>query len=149
MIECPNCGNPVEEDFHYCKWCERRIEAGRKKTGSGIKTINLEYGNPTVDEARRHLHNELRKTENSKMTLRLIHGYGSSGKGGAIRIALVKTLNKLLREKKIKCYSMGLDHQMSFSQIKSILGSNTSSGNEIARKVKGDLDNPGITFIFR
>jgi hypothetical protein len=102
MIACPTCGNPVEEGFHYCKWCESRIDVRPRLTRSGIRTINLEDGNPTVDQARRRLHKELRQNANASVILRVIHGYGSSGSGGAIRVALVRTLNKLLRDNKIK-----------------------------------------------
>ena len=102
VIDCPNCGNPIDAEFYYCKWCERRIEVRPKKTEGKIKTINLEDGHPTVDQARRRLHREIRNTTNTKTVLKVIHGYGSSGQGGEIRAALVKTFNRLLRENKIK-----------------------------------------------
>ncbi len=54
-----------------------------------IKEINLERGNPTVDVALRNLVNELStaKMAGYKAAI-LIHGYGSTGSGGAIRSAV-------------------------------------------------------------
>ena len=48
--------------------------------------VNLEAGMPTVDMARTHLNMTLRSAKANRVkVLKLIHGYGSSGKGGAIR----------------------------------------------------------------
>ncbi len=62
-----------------------------------IKTVNLEQGMPTVAEARSRLTQELaRARANRTPVLKLIHGYGSSGKGGAIK----QEVQRLLAEKK-------------------------------------------------
>lgn len=46
--------------------------------------VNLEAGMPTVDMARTHLNMTLRSAKANRVkVLKLIHGYGSSGKGGA------------------------------------------------------------------
>ena len=53
-----------------------------------IREINLELGHPTVDIALRRLESELcaAKTMHAPV-LKIIHGYGSSGKGGRLRTA--------------------------------------------------------------
>mgnify|MGYP002514787730 CR=1 FL=1 len=49
-------------------------------------TVNLEAGHPTVEMARTHLNMAIRSAKaNGTRVLKLIHGYGSSGKGGSIR----------------------------------------------------------------
>lgn len=53
-----------------------------------VKEVNLERGNPTVEEAMRRLVNELSTAKGAGYrAVILIHGYGSSGVGGAIKIA--------------------------------------------------------------
>ena len=61
-----------------------------------IKTVNLEDGMPTVEEARRRLEAELKTARAQKVAaLRVIHGYGSSGVGGALRVAIQLLLREL------------------------------------------------------
>jgi hypothetical protein len=62
---------------------------------SKVKEINLEQGRPTVDEAVRRMNNELStaKMSGCKAAI-LIHGYGSSGTGGAIKPAVCKSLSQ-------------------------------------------------------
>ena len=51
-----------------------------------MKVINLESGMPTVEVARSRLMQELRTAKiQGEKTVKIIHGYGSSGKGGAIK----------------------------------------------------------------
>ncbi len=49
------------------------------------QAVNLEAGMPTVDVARIHLNMALCSAKANRVkVLKLIHGYGSSGRGGAI-----------------------------------------------------------------
>ena len=57
------------------------------------QVVNLEAGMPTVEMARTHLKMALRSAKANRVNaLKLIHGYGSSGKGGRIRTASRKYL---------------------------------------------------------
>ena len=61
-----------------------------------MEILNLEAGMPTVDEARRRLEDGLATARARGVRyLKLIHGYGASGKGGKIRTAIPKTLCRL------------------------------------------------------
>ena len=52
-----------------------------------IKIVNLEDGMPTVEEARLRMNYELQNARREGCAaVKLIHGYGSSGAGGALRI---------------------------------------------------------------
>ena len=54
---------------------------------SELREVNLEHGMPTVQTALSQLALELRRTRSMGCTgLKIIHGYGSSGKGGKIRV---------------------------------------------------------------
>ena len=58
-----------------------------------IWEVNLELGRPSADEALRRLENELAaKRRLRAKAMKIIHGYGSSGKGGRIRTASRKYL---------------------------------------------------------
>jgi DNA-nicking Smr family endonuclease len=51
---------------------------------SALRTYNVEAGLPTLDEARRLVIEEIKRAKRERVkVLKVIHGYGSSGKGGA------------------------------------------------------------------
>jgi hypothetical protein len=62
-----------------------------------LKTVNVKYDWPTVQTALERLDHELvlARQENFAL-LKLIHGYGSTGVGGDIRIAVQKRLRELV-----------------------------------------------------
>jgi hypothetical protein len=60
-----------------------------------VKELNLELGHPSVDEAMRRLTAELSACRHMHTpVLKIIHGYGSSGKGGKIRTACRRCLSQ-------------------------------------------------------
>jgi hypothetical protein len=60
------------------------------------QTVNLENGMPSVPQALSRLATELRtaRTRGTKV-LKIIHGYGSTGQGGDLRIAIQSTLRRM------------------------------------------------------
>jgi hypothetical protein len=79
-----------------------------------IKTVNLEDGMPTVEQARLRMERELQVARQEKcVAVKLIHGYGSSGAGGALRIELQKDLRKLVDQGTIKAFVAGEDWRKS------------------------------------
>ena len=77
---------------------------------SKYKEINLEEGMPTVDEAMSYLKMLLPLCKQNKIgCLAVIHGYGSSGKGGAIRAKARQWLNAQVRNGAIKAVINGED----------------------------------------
>jgi len=62
-----------------------------------IKTVNLKSDRPTVHEALERLHREMGRARQQNHTLlKVIHGYGSRGEGGDIRIAVQNRLHELV-----------------------------------------------------
>lgn len=60
-----------------------------------VRQVNLEQGMPTVQQALRRLESELITAKRLGFAgVKLIHGYGSSGTGGRIRVAVRKELNR-------------------------------------------------------
>ena len=64
---------------------------------SKLKTVNLKSDRPTVQQALERLDRELMLARDQKSRLlKVIHGYGSTGAGGDIRIAVQKRLRELV-----------------------------------------------------
>lgn len=78
-----------------------------KKPGA-MATVNLKEGMPTVEEARQKLKSELaRNRDRGVKVVKLIHGYGSSGVGGAIKVGIRKSLSKRRKEGAIRLFVPG------------------------------------------
>ena len=68
-----------------------------------LKTCNVEAGFPSLDEARRLVIEEIRKAKREGVrVLKIIHGYGSSGKGGTLNHGLRKSFALRKKEGVIK-----------------------------------------------
>ena len=71
-------------------------------------TLNLEKGRPTVEQARKRLIDWLKQHAREKHTaVKLIHGYGSTGTGGAICNGIRKSLKYRKKEGLIKDWIYG------------------------------------------
>ena len=67
-----------------------------------IKTVNLEDGLPSVEQARTQLAAEIETARQTGLKLlKIIHGYGSHGVGGDLRFALQATLRRMTHSGKI------------------------------------------------
>jgi hypothetical protein len=68
-----------------------------------IKTVNIEDGFPSVEQARTRLRSEIETAQSQGLKLlKLIHGYGSHGAGGDLRVALQSTLRRLAQAGEIR-----------------------------------------------
>jgi hypothetical protein len=74
-----------------------------KPAMAAIKTVLIKEGMPSVEQARARLQSELRTAQqNGFKVLKLVHGYGSSGVGGDLRIALQSTLRQMAQQREIQ-----------------------------------------------
>jgi hypothetical protein len=70
--------------------------------------INLERGQPSVETAMIRLRLELTTLKRLGIkTVKIIHGYGSSGTGGAIRLATHRYLHDQIENDKIRAFCPG------------------------------------------
>lgn len=70
--------------------------------------INLESDKPSAEAALKKMKLELMTLRRIGVTrVKIIHGYGSTGKGGSIRNAVRAELLEQAREKKIKAFCPG------------------------------------------
>ena len=104
------------------------------------QVVNLEAGMPTVDVARTHLNMALRSAKANRVkVLKLIHGYGSSGRGGAIR---ADVLAQLARKKRAE-FVRGED----FSPFDSRARAMVAVCPSLSRDVDYSRANHGITMV--
>jgi hypothetical protein len=111
---------------------------------SALRTINLEAGKPLVHEALAQLERELSMARQQRCSMvKLIHGYGSSGVGGDIRIAVQKRLRELEEQGSIRASIFGENWSSSDSQTWALVKLHP------ALKTDHDLGkrNPGITIV--
>jgi hypothetical protein len=79
-----------------------------------IKIIDLEDGMPKVDAARLRMQHELHLARGQgHVAVKLIHGYGSSGVGGALRVELQKELRRMVDAGHIRAFIPGEDWRVS------------------------------------
>ena len=77
---------------------------------SGCREVNLEAGMPTVERAVKRLTFEIHNSRGLGFAvLKIIHGYGSSGTGGRIRVEARRYLESMKRRRQIVDYVAGED----------------------------------------
>lgn len=109
-----------------------------------IKTVDLKSDMPSVREALQRLDREIaaaRKT--TSPLLKIVHGYGSKGVGGEIRIAVQKRLHELAEAGQIRGCIFGEDWSKTCDETWQLLQAQPG--------LKGDPDlgrhNIGITIV--
>jgi hypothetical protein len=112
---------------------------------SVIQTFNVEAGMPTLDEARRLVAAEIKLAQREGVkVLKVIHGYGSSGNGGALCVGLRKSFGLRKKEGVIKDVVAGEDFSIFNQTVLALL--------EAAPGLRGDPDlnatNEGVTFLW-
>ncbi len=105
-----------------------------------MKTVNLKSDIPQVHEALQRLDRELAVARAAKGTLvKLIHGYGSSGAGGDIRIAAQKRLLEMTQNGQIRGCIFGENWSKSDDAVWKLLQSHPElkSDSDLGRRNRG------------
>jgi hypothetical protein len=121
---CDVCGNTKDASSLLCPFCGCRVDVIQpvKKIAFVHKTVNLEAGHPILDVALARMHEIIDDAiRNDVRVLTLIHGYGSSGKGGVIRSECRKMLDFLKSKSVIGDYIGGEDFNKRTGTVKSLL----------------------------
>ena len=110
-----------------------------------IRVFNVEAGFPSLDEARRLVAAEIKNAKQAGVrVLKIIHGYGSSGRGGTLCVGLRKSMVLRKKEGVIRDYVAGEDFTI-FNPV-------TLSLLEAVPDVRNDPDlgatNEGVTVVW-
>ena len=99
-----------KENFRFPKE-ETAAPSGKPKVKKAlVGIVNLEDGMPTVEEARADLRISLQSMRSGGFRIvKLIHGYGSTGRGGKICIGVRNELAVMIRKRLIRNYVTGED----------------------------------------
>jgi hypothetical protein len=122
--DCDVCGNKIDSSFLLCPFCGSKLKQADfiKNTVFVHKTVNLEAGRPILEIAISKLYEIIEDSvRNDVNVLTLIHGYGSSGKGGVIRSECRKILDFLKNKGQISDYIPGEDFNKRSGPVKSLL----------------------------
>ncbi len=112
---------------------------------SAIRTFNVEVGLPTLDEARRLVIEQIKRAKREGVkVLKVIHGYGSSGKGGALCVGLRRSFGLRKKEGAIKDAIAGEDFSIFNDTVLDLM--------EAVPELRGDPDlgaiNEGVTILW-
>lgn len=112
---------------------------------SAIRTCNVEAGLPKLDDARRLVIEEIKRAKREGVrVLKVIHGYGSSGKGGALCVGLRKSFGLRKKDGVIKDSVAGEDFTIFNDVVLALL--------EAVPELRGDPDlgaiNEGVTILW-
>jgi len=110
-----------------------------------MKIVNLKSDMPQVHQALQQLDRELALARQEKTKLlKLIHGYGSTGAGGDIRIAVQKRLLQMTQDGQLRACIFGENWSKSDDAAWKVLQSHPElkSDSDLGRR------NQGITIVF-
>lgn len=151
MQICEVCGNGFDAALAgpgRCPYCHSRQSNSSygvvPNPSSLYRQINLEKGMPVVEQAVKRLETEIRVSRLQGIrVLSLIHGYGSSGRGGAIREAVRARLTFLEQQQRVESVIPGEEFE-----------GRSNRGKQLLRRYPflrrhHDLNraNPGVTLV--
>jgi len=110
-----------------------------------VRTYNVEADLPVLEEARRRVAEEIRRARREgARVLKIIHGYGASGRGGVLGVGLRKSFALRRKEGVIREFIPGEDF--------SIFNPVTLALLEAVPEARGDPDlgatNEGVTVLW-
>lgn len=110
-----------------------------------VRTLNIEAGYPTLEQARKTMLLEIARAKQAgERVLKVIHGYGSSGRGGKLAVGLRRSFGLRRKEGVIKNFITGEDFTIFNPAVLSLL--------EAVPEVRGDPDlnitNEGVTVLW-
>ena len=143
--DCEVCGTPIPAAAAKCRFCEElQTGANAVPMAVAVRTIDLEPGMPTVEKAMRRLDSKLSVAiARNVRVARIIHGYGSSGRGGKIREACRGALARMVGNNQVRAMICGEDHSVASIASQGLI----RRIPELKSSSRTDADNPGITLV--
>ena len=147
MLTCQTCGNDIELGSIACPFCGEKQEQHPEIVPIDApfhKVVNIEQGRPFVAGAMQKLEAELTSGRRQGLrVLTVIHGYGSSGKGGVIGVECRKVLAYLQGMGEITSVIHGEDFRQKSGKIRDLL----RRFPQLATNVNLNKGNRGITIV--
>lgn len=146
MTLCGMCGNEFDSGSScpYCGTFQHMISSAPSRRKRSVTTLNLESGKPAVADALAKLDREIAAARMKQIRLiRVIHGWGSSGVGGAIRVAVRDHLRSLARKGTVRSLVDGDHYSDHTNEGRRLLATYPS----LRASLRTDRENPGITFV--
>ena len=122
MRYCEFCGNEVSHEEEICPYCEQPLQQEEENVTRKYITIRIKSNFPTCEEAIVKLYDQIKEAKISGVKIiKVIHGYGSSGKGGELRFCLREYMDSLEDNKFIRYYMIGEEFSRQYKMGKKIL----------------------------
>ena len=111
---------------------------------ANMMMVNLEENMPTVEQAERRLIGELgRARASGAKVVKLIHGYGSTGVGGKLRISIRQFLGMKKRRNAIRAFVSGEEWDIFNEESRRLI----EACPDLSRDRDLGRGNPGITIV--
>lgn len=112
---------------------------------STLRIVIIKEGMPTLEEAKRRLLLEVRRCHGEGIrVLKIIHGYGSGGRGGVLRTGLRKVFTEYQRDDDILGFASGEEfsifHPISLEMI--------TAAPELSNDPDLERSNPGVSLLW-
>jgi len=149
MKLCEVCGNEIPSPARRCPFCESPQSSaapmrGGKAERGVVSTLQLKQDMPTVAEAMRHLELSLTGLRGTRTrVVKVVHGYGSTGKGGVLAPAVRRRLRALQARGWIRGFVPGEDYSEYTDGGRGLLARHPS----LKGTFRSDRENPGITMV--
>jgi len=143
--DCETCGNPIPAQAFTCHFCNSAQSLENfPKTRERVISSNLERGLPSAEQALERLERTLREARAcGAKVARLIHGYGSTGRGGKIREAVRRELGRKLARGEIRAVVHGENYSPNANDARDLL----ARFKELKTTERSDSGNLGLTLI--
>ena len=144
MMDCPRCANPCAKTDAWCPYCGETLAGTPSPKAFCYRQVNIKEGMPFAGEALTRLKTSIGAARAQGVrVLSVVHGYGSSGKGGIIREECRKYLDVLRANGQIADFVYGEN-----------LGKHAPQGKNLLKRFPQldnyrdcQVSNPGITVV--
>ena len=144
-MKCPTCGNPVPREAMVCPYCESPLSREAAPPPPPVRTFTVKWDDLPGEQAADRMETMLAnaRASGAKAAI-LIHGYGSTGRGGgAVRDAVRNRLKTLQAQRRIRSFIGGEDFGPSSDEAIRLAGNHHTL---LAPHVFG-AGNMGITIV--
>jgi hypothetical protein len=143
---CPDCGNLRDALEDRCPFCDcLQAPLPNPDHSDKVFVIDLEADLPTVEDALERLDGLLSRVQEAGIRMvKVIHGYGSSGKGGLIRAAFREGLLFHRWADRIRDYLPGESLKAGSEALHGL----SRHHQQLIKSLKGSgQGNPGVTIL--